>query len=70
MFCMIIDALVIHHIKKFIIVPLVVMEYTIKNFIKHLDGKFIHYEYFYGMKDLLEWLGYEIKMEDAYERNY
>lgn len=40
-------------------------------YIENLDGEYRHYECFHGMRDLLEWLGFDIKtMEDTYERNY
>lgn len=29
------------------------------------DGDYRHYECFYGMRDLLEWLGYEIKIMEV-----
>lgn len=35
------------------------------------DGEYRHYDCLCGMKDLLEWLGYEVKtMEDTYEKFY
>lgn len=38
-------------------------EYIVNN-----DGEYRHYDCFQGMRDLLEWLGYEIKtMEDTDE---
>lgn len=45
-----------------------------EEYIENIDGEYAHFECFYGLRDLLEWLGYEIKtMEDFesyYERNY
>lgn len=42
-----------------------------EEYIVNDDGEYRHYECFYGMKDLLEWLGYEIKtMEATNERSY
>lgn len=39
-----------------------------EEYIENLGGEYRHYECFYGMKDLLGWLGIDIKsMED--ERN-
>lgn len=36
-----------------------------EEYIENNDGEYRHYDCFYGMRDLLEWLGYEIKtMED------
>jgi len=32
-----------------------------EEYIENLDGEYHHYECFHGMRDLLEWLGYEIK---------
>lgn len=32
-----------------------------EEYVKNLDGEYRHYDCFYGMRDLLEWLGYEIK---------
>lgn len=45
--------------------------YKGKEYIENNNGEFRHYDCFYGMRDLLEWLGYEIKtMEEDDERNY
>lgn len=45
--------------------------YDGEEYIENLDGEYRHYECFHGMRDLLEWLGYEIKtMEDTYEKFY
>lgn len=45
--------------------------YDGEEYIENLDGEYRHYECFHGMRDLLEWLGYEVKtMEDTYERFY
>lgn len=42
--------------------------YEGEEYIENSDGEYRHYDCFYGMRDLLEWLGYEIKtMEDDYE---
>lgn len=39
-----------------------------EEYIENLDGECRHYECFRGMRDLLEWLGFDIKtMEDTYE---
>lgn len=35
--------------------------YDGEEYIENLDGEYRHYECFYGMRDLLEWLGYKIK---------
>lgn len=41
--------------------------YPGEEYIKNDDGDCRHYDCFYGMRDLLEWLGYEIRtMEDDY----
>ena len=32
-----------------------------EEYIKNDEGEFRHFDCFYGIKDLLEWLGYEIK---------
>ncbi len=40
-------------------------------YIENQDGEFRHYDCFYGITDLLEWLEYEIKtMEDDYGEDY
>ena len=37
-------------------------------YIQNQDGEYRHYDCFHGMRDLLEWLGFDIKtMEDTYE---
>lgn len=42
--------------------------YEGEEYIENNDGDYRHYDCFYGMRDLLEWLGYEIKtMEDDYD---
>lgn len=39
--------------------------YSGEDYIENDNGEYRHYECFYGMRDLLEWLGYDIKtMED------
>ena len=39
--------------------------YNGEEYIENDDGEYAHWECFDGMRDLLEWLGYEIKtMED------
>lgn len=44
---------------------------TGEEYIKNEDGEYRHIDCFCGMRDLLEWLGYEVKtMEDTYERDY
>lgn len=41
--------------------------YDGEEYIENDYGDYRHYECFYGMRDLLEWLGYKIKtMEDDY----
>lgn len=35
--------------------------YEGEEYIENNDGDYRHYDCFYGMRDLLEWLGYEIK---------
>lgn len=35
--------------------------YNGEEYIKNLDGEYRHYECFHGMRDLLEWLGFDIK---------
>lgn len=45
--------------------------YDGEEYIINDDGDYRHFDCFFGMRDLLEWLGYEIKtMEDTYEDNY
>lgn len=45
--------------------------YEGEEYIENTDGDYRHYDCFYGMRDLLEWLGYEVKtMEEFNERNY
>lgn len=37
-----------------------------EEYIENLDGDYRHYDCFSGMRDLLEWFGYEVKiMEDT-----
>lgn len=38
--------------------------YDGEEYIENSDGDCRHYECFYGMKDLLEWLGYEIRTKE------
>lgn len=41
--------------------------YKGEQYIKNEDGEYRHDDCFYGMRDLLEWLGYKIKtMEEEY----
>lgn len=43
-----------------------------EEYIENLDGEYRHYDCFNGIKDLLEWLGSEIKTmenEDYYKAN-
>lgn len=35
--------------------------YEGEEYIENNDGDYRHYDCFYGIRDLLEWLGYEIK---------
>lgn len=45
--------------------------YEGEEYITNDDGEHRHFDCFCGMRDLLEWLGYEIKtMEETYENNY
>lgn len=45
--------------------------YNGEEYIENQDGEYRHYDCFYGMKDLLKWLGYEVKtMEEFDEKNY
>lgn len=42
--------------------------YAGEEYIENEDGEYQHYECFLGMKDLLKWLGYKIKiMEEEYD---
>ena len=42
--------------------------YDGEDYIENQDGEYIHYECVQGIRQLLEWLGYEIEtMEDDYE---
>ena len=36
-----------------------------EEYIENQDGECRHYECFHGIRDLLEWLGYEIKVMDG-----
>lgn len=38
-----------------------------EEYIENLDGEYHHYDCFHGMRDLLEWLGYEIKTMEKTE---
>lgn len=39
-----------------------------EEYIENLNDEYCHYECFHEMRDLLEWLGFDIKtMEDTYE---
>ena len=39
-----------------------------EEYIENLNGEYRHSDCFHGIKDLLKWLGYEIKiMENTYE---
>lgn len=41
--------------------------YDGEEYIENLDSEYRHYDCFNGVRDLLEWLGYEIKtMEEEY----
>lgn len=45
--------------------------YDGEEYIENDNGEYKHLDCFCSMKDLLEWLGYEIKtMENLYERDY
>lgn len=42
--------------------------YEGEEYIENLDGEYRHYECFHGLKDLVEWLGCEVKtMENGYD---
>lgn len=41
--------------------------YDGEEYIINDNGDYRHYDCFYGMRDLLEWLGYEIKTMDDYD---
>lgn len=42
--------------------------YEGEEYIENDNGDMRHYECFYGMRDLLEWLGYKVKhMENNYD---
>ncbi len=36
-----------------------------EEYIENHNGEYRHYECFHGMRDLLEWLGYEIKIMET-----
>lgn len=38
--------------------------YEGEEYIENDDGEYRHYECFQGMRDLLEWLGYDVKTMD------
>lgn len=45
--------------------------YSGEEYIENDNGEYRHYDCIYGLKDLLSWIGYDVKtMEDTYERNY
>lgn len=45
--------------------------YEGEEYIENDDGDYRHYDCFYGMRDLLDWIGYEVKtMEEMDERDY
>ena len=42
--------------------------YDGEEYIENMDNEYMHYDCFCGMRELIEWLGYEIKtMENGYE---
>ena len=42
--------------------------YTGEEYIENDNGEYMHFDCIYGIRDVLEWLGYEVKtMEDEYE---
>lgn len=41
--------------------------YDGEEYIENLDGEYRHHDCFHGMRELLEWLGYEVK---TVEENY
>lgn len=42
-----------------------------EEYIENFNGEYRHLECFYATRELLKWLGYEVKtMEDEDERNY
>ena len=45
--------------------------YEGEEYIVNDDNEYRHLDCFFRLKDLAEWLGYEVKiMEDTYERDY
>lgn len=36
-----------------------------EEYIENLNGEYCHYECFHGMRELLEWLGFDIKMMNS-----
>lgn len=40
--------------------------YDGEEYIENLNGEYRHYECFHGMRELLEWLGYEVKNYGEY----
>ena len=41
-----------------------------EEYIDNRDGEYRHYDCFCGMRDLLEWLGYEVKTMEDIENTY
>lgn len=41
-----------------------------EEYIVNDDGEYRHYDCFQGMKDLLEWLGYEVKTMEEMDEEY
>lgn len=45
--------------------------YDGEEYIENLNGEYRHCDCCYGVKDLLEWMGYEVKtMEESDERDF
>lgn len=44
--------------------------YEGEEYIQNDNGEYRHWECFYGMRDLLEWLGYEIRTMENTEDKY
>ena len=45
-------------------VVILLSSYNGEEYIENDSGDMRHYECFYGMKDLLEWLGYKVRCWD------
>ncbi len=40
--------------------------YDGEEYIRNDNGEYRHYECFYGVRELLEWLGYDVKVMEDY----